>query len=63
MSEQDKDRLLLYYRTLEQMKAYRKVPVEQKFAWLQMQMEFYHECMSEKAKRFRDRFNNGKIKG
>ena len=47
MSEQDKDKLLLYYRTLDQMKAYRKVPVEQKFAWLQMQMEFYHECMSE----------------
>lgn len=60
MNKQDEAKLLLYYRTKEQMMAYREVPVEQKFAWLQMQMEFYHKCMPEKAKRFWEWFNNGK---
>jgi len=60
MRHREKDNLLLYYRTKEQMEAYRNIPVEQKLMWLQMQMEFYHECMPEKAKRFRDKFIKGK---
>ncbi len=42
---------LLYYRTLEQMLAYRKVPVAQKFEWLAAQMEFYHYTHQRGAKR------------
>ena len=60
MSDRDEAKLLLYYRTRKQIKAYLEVPVEQKLSWLQMQMEFFHECMPDKAKRFRDRFNSGK---
>ena len=63
MSDQGKTGLLLYYRTKEQMKAYLETPPDQKLAWLQMQMEFFHECMPEHAKKFRDKFNKGKAKG
>jgi len=59
MSDREEAKLLLYYRTREQIQAYRKVPLEQKLAWLQMQMEFYHDCMPEHAKKFRDKFNKG----
>ncbi len=44
-----KGKPLLYHRTLEQMLAYRKVPVAQKFDWLAAQMEFYHHIRPGKA--------------
>ena len=59
MSDQD-IKYLLYYRTLEQIEAYRKVPVEDKMARIQAQMEFFHKTMSEQAKRIRERLIKGK---
>ncbi len=49
------DAPLLYYRTREEIEAYKKVPVEQKLAWLEAQMEFFHKAMPEKAKEIRER--------
>ena len=49
-------RKLLYYRSKEQIKAWRAVPVADKLARLQMQTEFFHKTMSPKAKRISDRF-------
>jgi hypothetical protein len=59
VSDQD-TKYLLYYRTREQIEAYRKVPVEDKFARLQAQMEFFHKTMPEQAKRIRERIIKGK---
>jgi hypothetical protein len=50
---------LLYYRTMEQIERFRKVSIEQKFRWLQMQMEFYHSTMSDRARKIRDRITEG----
>lgn len=47
---------LFYYRTREQIEAYRKMPVVKKLKQLEMQMEFLYYAMPEKAKRIRDRF-------
>ncbi len=41
---------LLYYRTDEQIEAYRKLPVEVKLNWLQVQMEFFYYAIPEEAK-------------
>ena len=51
-------RKLLYYRTKEQIEAWRAVPVADKLARLQMQMEFFHKAMSPKARRIRDRLKD-----
>jgi len=48
-------RKLLYYRSMEQIKEWRAVPVADKLARLQMQMEFFHKAMLPKARRIRDR--------
>ena len=48
-------RKLLYYRSKEQIEAWRAVPIADKLARLQMQMEFFHKAMSPKARRIRDR--------
>ncbi len=50
---------LLYYRTLDQLSAHKKLPAIQKLKWLEMQMEFYHTAMPEKAKQIRDRLKKG----
>jgi len=50
---------LLYYRTKEEIEAYRKKPVKLKMQWLEAQMEFFHKAMSAKAKRIREKMNNG----
>jgi len=47
---------LFYYRSREEIEAYRKVPVAQKLRQLEMQMEFLYFAMPQKAKRIRDRF-------
>jgi hypothetical protein len=45
---------LLYYKTREEIEAYRRKPVKLKFQWLEAQMEFFHKVMSEKAKKIRN---------
>jgi hypothetical protein len=49
------ERPLLYYKTDEQIAAYRKKPVEEKLKWLEAQMEFFHLAMPEQAKRIREK--------
>jgi hypothetical protein len=39
---------LLYYRTIEEMVAYKNKPVEEKLAWLQAQMEFFYRVRNER---------------
>jgi hypothetical protein len=46
---------LLYYKTREEIEAYRKKPVELKLQWLEAQMEFFHKAMSPRAKRIREK--------
>ena len=55
MTEKNRDKHLLYYRTIEQIREYRKVPLSQKLEWLQTQMEFYHKAMTARDKQIRDR--------
>jgi uncharacterized coiled-coil DUF342 family protein len=55
------DRPLLYYRSKEEIEAYRKKPVKLKLQWLQAQMEFFHKAMPAKAKRIREKFEKGEI--
>ena len=52
---------LLYYRTREQIEAYRKKPVLGKLKWLEAQMEFFHQAMPEKAKKIRERLKKGEL--
>jgi hypothetical protein len=52
---------LLYYRTKEEIKAYRKKPVKLKMQWLEAQMEFFYKAMPRKAKRIRDKIGKGQI--
>jgi len=49
---------LLYYRTKEELEAYRKKPIKERLKWLEAQMEFFYEAMPEKAKKIRERLNN-----
>jgi diketogulonate reductase-like aldo/keto reductase len=53
---------LLYYKTREEIEAYRKKPVELRLRWLESQMEFFHKAMSSKAKRIREKFRNPGLK-
>ncbi|HYA94055.1 MAG TPA: hypothetical protein VEK32_21400 [Thermodesulfobacteriota bacterium] len=53
---------LLYYKTREEIEAYRKKPVELRLRWLESQMEFFHKAMSPKAKRIREKFRNPGLK-
>jgi hypothetical protein len=50
---------LLYYRTLEQISAYKKLPAIQKLKWLEMQMEFYYYAMPKRSKQIRERLKKG----
>jgi hypothetical protein len=52
---------LLYYKTREEIEAYRKKPVELKLQWLEAQMEFFHKAMPPKAKKIRNKFRKGEI--
>ena len=56
-----KNEPLLYYRTKEQIKAYRKKSVEEKLERIEAWMEFYNTVMTKKAKGIRDRFKKGQI--
>lgn len=52
---------LLYYKTREQIEAYRKKTVLEKLKWLEAQMEFFHKAMPEKAKKIRERLKKGAL--
>ncbi|MEK7313374.1 MAG: hypothetical protein AAB065_02770 [Deltaproteobacteria bacterium] len=56
-----KNEPLLYYRTKEQIKAYRKKSVEERLERIEAWMEFYNTVMTKKAKSIRDRFKKGEI--
>jgi hypothetical protein len=55
------DRPLLYYKSKEEIEAYRKKPVKLKLQWLQAQMEFFYKGMPAKAKKIREKFEKGEI--
>ena len=52
---------LLYYRTKEEIEAYRKKPAIEKLRWLEAQMEFFYKAMPKKAKEIPDRLKRGKL--
>lgn len=56
-----KNEPLLYYRTKEQIEAYRKKSVEEKLERIEAWMEFYNTVMTKKAKSIRDKFKKGEI--
>jgi len=47
---------LFYYRSREQIEAYRLLSVEDKLRRLEMMAEFFYYTMPEKAKRLRERY-------
>jgi hypothetical protein len=55
------DEPLLYYKTKEEIEAYRKKSVKLKLQWLQAQMEFFHKAMPAKAKRIREKLMKGDL--
>lgn len=61
VSGKTKNNPLLYYRTREDIEAYRNMPVRDKLKWLEEQMRFFHEAMPEKAKRIRDEMKKGRL--
>lgn len=52
---------LLYYRSDEDIRAYRKKPVKEKLQWLQTQMEFFYKAMPKKAKLVREMIKKGEL--
>ena len=52
---------LLYYRTKEEIEAYRKKPAIEKLKWLEAQMEFFYKAMPKKAKEIRDKLKRGEL--
>jgi hypothetical protein len=60
MNESSENPPLLYYRTWEQIREYRSMPVEDKLRRLEMMAEFFYSTMPEKSKRIRDKFVKGK---
>jgi hypothetical protein len=57
----NQDRPFLYYKSKEEIEAYRKKPVKLKLQWLQAQMEFFHKAMPAKANKIREKFEKGEI--
>ena len=56
-----KDRPLLYYRSKEEIEAYRKKPALEKLKWLKAQMEFFYKAMPKRAKKIRDKLKRGEL--
>jgi hypothetical protein len=52
---------LIYYKTKEDFKAYKRVPVKLKLTWLESQMEFFHKAMPSGAKKVRERLRKGEL--
>ncbi|MCX5884972.1 MAG: hypothetical protein NT096_03520 [Proteobacteria bacterium] len=57
----NKNRPLTYYRTMEEIRAYQKVPAHEKLMWLEQANIFLYRAMSKKAKRIREKFRKGEI--
>jgi len=55
------ERPLLYYKTKEDIEAYKKKSVKLKLQWLEAQMEFFHKAMPNEAKKIRDKLKRGEI--
>jgi hypothetical protein len=55
------ERPLLYYKTKEDIEAYKKKSVQLKLQWLEAQMEFFHKAMPNEAKKIRDKLKRGEI--
>jgi hypothetical protein len=55
------ERPLLYYKTKEDIEAYKKKSVQLKLQWLEAQMEFFHKAMPNEARRIRDKLNRGEL--
>ena len=55
------ERPLLYYKTKEDIEAYKKTSVQLKLQWLEAQMEFFHKAMPNEAKKIRDKLKRGEI--
>ena len=55
------ERPLLYYKTKEDIEAYKKKSVKLKLQWLEAQMEFFHKAMPNEARRIRDKLNRGEL--
>ncbi len=55
------ERPLLYYKTKEDIEAYKKKSVKLKLQWLQAQMEFFDRAMSNEARRIRDKLKRGEL--
>lgn len=56
------DKPLLYYKTKNEIEAYRRTPLKLKLQWLEAQMEFFYKAMPEKAKKIREKFEQGEIR-
>ena len=56
-----KSRPLLYYRTKEQVEAYRRIPVLQRLRGLEAQMEFFYHAMPKKARKIMEKLNRGDL--
>lgn len=52
---------LLYYRTDEEIEAYRKKPALEKLKWLEAQMEFFYKAMHKRAKEIMDKLKRGEL--
>lgn len=61
MTGKMKAKPLLYYKTKEEIEAYRKKPVLEKLKWLEAQMEFFHKAMPRRAKEIRDKLKKGEL--
>jgi hypothetical protein len=53
---------LLYYKTKEEIEAYRKKPLALKLKWLEAQMEFFHKAMPANSKRIREKLKKVELK-
>ena len=51
----------LYYKSRDDIEAYRNKPLYLKLQWLEEQMEFLHKAMPPKAKKIRDKLERGEI--
>jgi hypothetical protein len=56
-----KHKPLLYYKTIDEIRAYRRKPVKLKLQWLEAQMEFFYKAMPQKAKKIKAMLFSGKL--
>jgi hypothetical protein len=61
MSNKPVKKPLSYYKTLEEIDAYRKLPVKYKLLWLEAQMEFFYKAMPQRAKKIREKMEKGEL--